>query len=271
MLAQETRLLIALADRPEPVVLEDLDVAAMSAVLALTTVSPVAHAELIARCDEAAVGLLVELGVLLRGTQAELATRLPAQAPVPNGPKPCKHITVALTGAVGVINAIHHVLAIADVLAETVDVVVSAGAREFIQPRLFEFYAFRVWTDPFEPAHGAAVPHVHLATTTDLVLVAPASASMLHKLATGACSDLVSLIVAATKAPVVIAPSMNPEMWTHAPIQRNVAQLRADGAWVIEPGLGYEVGQRNMIGVGPANFDVGSLMRALLAIVRHPR
>ena len=92
---------------------------------------------------------------------------------------------------------------------------------------------------------------------------------MLHKLASGACSDLVSLIVAATKAPVVVAPSMNPEMWTHPAIQRNVAQLRADGVWVIEPGLGFEVGQRDAIGVGPANFQIGSLLRGLAAILHQ--
>ena len=83
--------------------------------------------------------------------------------------------------------------------------------------------------------------HVHLASRAEIIAVIPASAHALQRLATGACSDLLSLTVAATKAPVVLFPAMNANMWRHRAIARNVAQLRADGCYVVEPGPGFEV------------------------------
>ena len=64
--------------------------------------------------------------------------------------------------------------------------IVSRGARRFVRPRTFTSHGLRVWTDPFAGEHGAAVPHRHLAGA-DLVLVAPASARTIHRLATGEC------------------------------------------------------------------------------------
>lgn len=239
----------------DPVMLQDLDVELMGSVLERAAF-PVEHAELATVADEATIAALQELGVLVPCGDAA-ATVTPRRA------KRCRNLVVGLSGSVAVVSALHHLIALADQFAETVDVIVSEGARQFVRPEAFSYHGFRVWTDPFVPAHGVAVPHAHLAAAADLVLVAPASASMLHKLATGACSDLIALVVAATSAPVVVAPSTNFAMWRHPPVRRNVAQLRADGVWVVDPWVGQKVAQRDQVGVGILGFDPVGLMRTL--------
>lgn len=240
-----------------PISLDGLDVDAMSDVLAATGL-PIARDELVELCGGETIDRLVELGVLDAGTQEELAARFP---PLPTSRR-CGRVVVGLTGAIRVASYLGHLKAVADVVADEVDVVVSEGAAEFVRPELFGYYGWRVWTEAHAPAHGIAVPHKHLAEA-DLVLVAPASASAIQRLASGACSDLISLVVALTRAPVVVAPSMNPHMWRHPPIARNVAQLRADGMWVIEPGVGAAVADRDDRGVGASTIDPEGLVRVL--------
>ena len=241
----------------EPTRLDGVDVELMARVLALSALAISATA-LSAEADEAAIAALVDLGVLLEGTEAELT--VPA---VVRTPKRCKTLVVGLSGSVAVIHATRWLVELADHFADQVEVIVSEGAQQFVIPEVFGYHGMRVWTSMSEPAHGVAVPHSYLASAADLVLVAPASASMMHKLATGACSDLISLVVAATRAPVVIAPSTNAEMWQHPPVQRNVAQLRADGHWIIEPWRGGKIAKRDQLGVGILGFDVTGLVRAL--------
>jgi SAM-dependent methyltransferase len=83
-----------------------------------------------------------------------------------------------------------------------------------------------------------------MAEWADLVLVYPASATTLSRIATGDCSDIVSAIAITTRAPVVVAPSMNGAMWTSSAVRRNVEVLLGDGLHVIAPGLGIEVADR---------------------------
>lgn len=249
--------------RTEPVVLDAIDVDTMAAVLAQAAV-PISQEALASLCDPEAIALLVEVGVLRAGTREALAGDVQG---APAAPKRCKRIVVGISGSVASAGALDHVVALADHFAERVDVVLTAGACRFVQPRLYEYYGFPTWTDAFEPRNGAAVPHRELATNADLVLVAPASANTLHRLATGACSDLLSLVVAMTRAPVIVAPSMNANMWSHPPIQRNVAQLRADGVWVIEPGIATPIAARETRGIGAPGFDSAGLVRTLDAIL----
>lgn len=252
--------LFAIPGKP-PVRIEGVDVEAMAQVLALA-VQPIARTALLEASSEDAIAALLDMGVLVE-TAAPIDEAPPA--------KRVKRMVICLGGAIGVVGALDHALAFARRFAERVDVVIGEGARHFIQPKLFAYYGFTTWLDPFEPAHGANVPHEYLAINADVVLVASASASTLHKLASGACSDLTSLIVAATRAPVVVAPSMNPQMWLHPPVARNVAQLRADGIWVVEPTLGRVVADLSQSGVGSGYFDPAQMMNALTAILEQQR
>ena len=249
----------------DPIALDGIDTAAMSRVLAATGL-PIARDELEALCSAGTIDRLVELGVLEAGTREALDARYPA----PPSKKRCRRLVVALSGSIRCASFLGTLLELADGFADEVDVIVSGGARRFVRPRVYSYFGMRVWTDAYAPAHGIAVPHKHLAAA-DLILIAPASARTIHRLASGACSDLTSLVVAMTAAPVVVAPSMNPRMWAHPPIARNVAQLRDDGVWVIEPGVGGTAPDRFERGVGVAAVDGEALFRTLDAVLAAPR
>jgi phosphopantothenoylcysteine synthetase/decarboxylase len=113
------------------------------------------------------------------------------------------------------------------------------------------------------------VPHIALATRADIVLVAPASAHTIHRLASGSCSDLLSLTVAATRAPVVVVPAMNSAMLSCRAVERNIARLKSDGFYVVEPGLGFEVsntsdGNLGFCGAAVNERNVAMVLRGVL-------
>jgi len=251
-----------------PVELADVDVEALAGVLAAcaTPVPGEALAELI---EEESLALLVECGALLAGEEAELRARLPARRRR-QGPAICRRVVVGVSGAVGALAAVDQVLALAEEVADEVDVILTGGARRFLRRQVFEYHGLRTWTDAFAPEHGAGVPHIHLASRADLVLIAPASAATLHRLASGACSDLLSLVVAATRAPVVIAPAMNGAMWSHPAVARNVAQLRADGMWVVEPRAGFEIADRDAeAALGAIGLGIADLARVIALVLER--
>jgi len=82
------------------------------------------------------------------------------------------------------------------------------------------------------------IGHIQLSRAADFVLVCPATADLLAKMAAGLADDLATTLLLATDKPVVVAPAMNVRMWQHAATQRNVAQLKADGVKVIDPAEG---------------------------------
>jgi len=82
------------------------------------------------------------------------------------------------------------------------------------------------------------IGHIQLSRSADLLLVCPATADLLAKMAAGIADDLATTLLLATDKPVVVAPAMNVRMWLHAATQRNVAQLKADGVRVIDPAEG---------------------------------
>ncbi|MEM9207546.1 MAG: bifunctional phosphopantothenoylcysteine decarboxylase/phosphopantothenate--cysteine ligase CoaBC, partial [Pseudomonadota bacterium] len=93
------------------------------------------------------------------------------------------------------------------------------------------------------------IGHIRLARDTDLVVVAPATADLLAKMANGLATDLASTVLLASDKPIIAAPAMNPAMWTHPATARNVEQLKADGVTFIGPEAG-EMAERNEAGVG---------------------
>lgn len=118
-----------------------------------------------------------------------------------------------------------------------VDVVLTRGATEFITPLTFEALTGRAaHTDIFAPGH--ALDHIHLARDVNAIVVAPATADFLARAAQGRADDLLTAILLATTAPVLLVPAMNDRMWAHPLTQRNVATLREIGYTVVDPDVG---------------------------------
>ena len=122
-----------------------------------------------------------------------------------------------------------------------VQVVMTAGAREFVGATTFQALSGRAVRESlWDSAAEAAMGHIELARWADLVLVAPASADFMARLAGGRADDLLSTLCLATAAPVVLAPAMNQQMWAHAATQSNVATLSQRGVRLLGPGIGEQ-------------------------------
>jgi phosphopantothenoylcysteine decarboxylase/phosphopantothenate--cysteine ligase len=118
-----------------------------------------------------------------------------------------------------------------------VTVVMTRAAAKLVGPKTFEALTGRpVGTGVF--GRGAH-PHIELADKAELLCVAPATANVLAKAAHGIADDLLSTVLLSFDGPVLIAPAMNSRMWEKPAVQRNVAQLRADGLVLIDPEEGY--------------------------------
>jgi phosphopantothenoylcysteine decarboxylase/phosphopantothenate--cysteine ligase len=107
----------------------------------------------------------------------------------------------------------------------------------------------RAFTDLFDPAHEFDVGHIRLAREADLVVVAPATADLMAKLAGGHADDLATAVLLATSAKILLAPAMNPHMWSNKTTQSNLAQLTADGFAIVGPNEG-EMAEANERGLG---------------------
>ncbi len=136
-----------------------------------------------------------------------------------------------------------------------VEVVMTKAATWFIAPlALSSITGRRVFTDMFEPESERNIEHIALAEAADAVVIAPATASLIAKLAAGIADEMPALVVLATKAPVVLAPAMHTNMYLNPITQENLAKLKARGFTVVEP----ESGRLASGGVGPgrlANSD----------------
>jgi phosphopantothenoylcysteine decarboxylase/phosphopantothenate--cysteine ligase len=126
-----------------------------------------------------------------------------------------------------------------------VQVVMTRAACEFITPlTLASLSGRKVITSLFDGPAGeanidSAIEHIAVAQTIDLLVVAPATADLLAKMARGHADDFLTTLHLATHAPLVLAPAMNVNMWTHPATQENLAILKARGARIVEPGEGY--------------------------------
>ena len=132
----------------------------------------------------------------------------------------------------------------------SVRVVMTDAAQEFVTPLAAGALAGeRAYTDLFDAVTEFDIGHIRLARDTDLIVVAPATADLMAKMANGHGDDLASTILLATTAPVLIAPAMNPQMWSHPATQRNLARLRGDGIHTIGPNAG-EMAESGEAGTG---------------------
>jgi phosphopantothenoylcysteine decarboxylase / phosphopantothenate---cysteine ligase len=132
----------------------------------------------------------------------------------------------------------------------TVRCILTKAAQEIITPLAAGALAGgAVFTDLFDPKSEFDVGHIRLARDTELVVVAPATADLMAKMAGGHADDLASAVLLATDQPILIAPAMNPMMWSHKATQRNLAQLIDDGIAIVGPNAG-EMAEGGEAGTG---------------------
>ncbi|MDG2387881.1 MAG: flavoprotein [Planctomycetaceae bacterium] len=121
-----------------------------------------------------------------------------------------------------------------------VSVVMTESAQEFVGPVTFEALTNRpVNDDLFTPAEHYQGEHIGLARLGELLVIAPATANCIAKLAHGMADDLLSTLALAFTGTIVVCPAMNTEMWSKPAVQRNLEQIKADGILIVEPGEGW--------------------------------
>lgn len=146
-----------------------------------------------------------------------------------------------------------------------VQVVMTAAAREFITPLTLQAVSGRaVRTDLWDSSAEAAMGHIELARWAQLVLIAPASAGFLARLAAGQADDLLTTVCLATEAPVAVAPAMNRIMWAHPATRANVALLQNRGVAIIGPAEGEQA--CGEVGAGRMDEPLEILNRAMMLI-----
>src|SRR5215467_5697417 len=128
--------------------------------------------------------------------------------------------------------------------------ILMAAAQHFVtQLSASALVGGRVYTNLFDPASEFDVGHIRLARDTDVIVVAPATADLMAKMANGLADDLATAVLLATRAKIMLAPAMNPRMWANKAAQRNLARLVADGVDVVGPSEG-EMAEAESQGLG---------------------
>ncbi len=150
-----------------------------------------------------------------------------------------KHILLGVTGGI----AVYKLLDVASKLRKLgyeMNTIMTESACEFVKPLSFETLTNNyVVTDTFARPHKWEVEHIALAKKADLMLIAPATANIIGKLANGIADDMLSTTVMAARCPVVIAPAMNTAMYDNPIVQENIAYLKEKGYYFIEPDSGW--------------------------------
>jgi phosphopantothenoylcysteine decarboxylase/phosphopantothenate--cysteine ligase len=177
-------------------------------------------------------------------------------------------VVLGVTGCIGAYKA-------CEVLRELqrrevdVHVVMTAAAARFVTPMTFEALSRHpVFHDQWALGENGDIRHVSLADDADLLLVAPATANILGKFAHGIADDPLSTLFLATRAPVVVAPAMNVNMFEHPAVTANLATLRSRGVAVVEPGSGYLA--CGWLGKGRL-AEVGEIVEAAMAALGRRR
>ena len=152
-----------------------------------------------------------------------------------------KHIVLGLSGGIAAYKSAELCRALVKA-GVTVQVVMTQAAEQFMTSVTMQALSGRpVFTSQWDPREANNMAHINLSREADAIVVAPASADFMSKLLHGGADELLSLMCLARpldSVPLIVAPAMNREMWAHPATQRNVAQLKADGAHVLNVGQG---------------------------------
>ena len=216
----------------------------------------------------------VILGELIQG-RAELptaspqavppATARPTRAPDRAGAVARARITLIIGGGIAAYKALDLIRRLKERDIH-VRCVLTQAAQQFVTPLSAGALSNeRAYTDLFDPESEFDAGHIRLARDCDLIVVAPATADLMAKMAQGHADDLASAILLATDRRVLLAPAMNPLMWNNAATRRNVAQLQRDGAVLIGPNAG-EMAEAGEAGVGrmAEPLEIASAAEAML-------
>ncbi|MBO0996935.1 bifunctional phosphopantothenoylcysteine decarboxylase/phosphopantothenate--cysteine ligase CoaBC [Bacillus sp. SD075] len=150
-----------------------------------------------------------------------------------------KKVLLCVTGGI----AVYKAAALTSKLTQEgahVKVIMSESARKFVTPLTFQALSRNdVYTDTFDEKDSSVIAHIDLADWADIILLAPATANVIGKVANGIADDMITTTLLATEAPVWVAPAMNVHMYAHSAVQKNMETLRSFGYQFIEPGEGY--------------------------------
>ena len=187
-------------------------------------------------------------------------------APAPS-PTPLSRVVLGVTGGIAAYKAAELVRLLVK-SGVTVEVVLTSAGAQFVTATTFQALSGRpVVSDLWHSGSDDAMGHISLSRGADAILVAPASADFIAKLAHGAADDLLSTLCLARDCPLLVAPAMNRQMWWNPATQRNVAQLRADGVTILGPDTGELACKENGEG---RMLEAEALHTALLAS-RQPK
>ena len=162
-----------------------------------------------------------------------------------------KRIALGITGGIAAYKAAELVRLLIKQGA-SVQVAMTDAAQHFITPLTFQALSGQhVFTDPWDTQASNGMAHINLSREADLLLIAPASADYLAKVAHGIADNLLTTLTLARNCPLLVAPAMNLEMWSKPVTQRNIATLRADGVTILGPASGVqacgEIGEGRML------------------------
>src|SRR5437879_3833459 len=193
----------------------------------------------------------------------------PAQAPQRISTASERSVTLIIGGGIAAFKSLELIRRLKERHVH-VRCVLTRAAQQFVTPLSASALSHeRVYTDLFDPGSEFDAGHIRLARECDLIVVAPATADLMAKMAQGHADDLASAILLAADRPILLAPAMNPLMWNNAATRRNVLQLRRDGVHMIGPNAG-EMAEAGEAGVGRMSEAI-EIAAATVDILRPPR
>lgn len=185
---------------------------------------------------------------------------------------PSKRILLVISGGIAAYKSLDLIRRLRE-RGASVRVILTKAAQQFVTPLAAGAIAGeRAFTDLFDAVTEFDIGHIRLARDCDLVVVAPATADLMAKMAGGHADDLASTVLLATDRPILIAPAMNPVMWSHKATARNLAQLQADGVKTVGPNAG-EMAESGEAGTGrmAEPLEIVAAIERLLAATAPPR
>ena len=180
----------------------------------------------------------------------------------------CDRAVVAITGSIGALWAAQFVLELrTGGLVRHVNVVMSPSATQFVTPVAMRAVSgSAVLTGLFEADAPFSVGHVQMSEDADLLIVMPATANIIGKVAHGIADDAVSASILAATCPVVFVPNMNDRMWRRPVVQRNIQTLKRDGYHVVPPVEGVVVSTAQPATGGMPDFD--TILKTIRRVLR---